>query len=237
MTVSEEAILHVKHNKKELIRKFADVSVFVPVKDPIIYMMAGSPGAGKTEYSKRFIEELNAQAPNRRIVRIDTDEVRDWLPQYRKNNSSECQEAAALGVAKLFDYVLEKDQDALIDATFTPYEVAYRNVKRSLHHKRKVGVLYIYQDPIKAWQFTKAREISEGRPVPKDYFIKSFLDAKSNVNKIKKEFGKEVQLTLIVKNWNNLGVEKLYFNIDNVDGYIKKEYNLQSLKLTIDDSL
>lgn len=47
-----------KDNKKIIIQKFADLSIYLPVQNPTTYFMAGSPGAGKTEYSKSFIKEL-----------------------------------------------------------------------------------------------------------------------------------------------------------------------------------
>lgn len=229
-TTSTDAIQWVKDNKKIIIQKFADLSIYLPVQNPTTYFMAGSPGAGKTEYSKSFIKELLEKEPRRKIVRIDADEVRDMLPQYNRTNATEMGEASGLGVAKLFDYVHEKKQDALIDSTFTPYEVALRNINRAVGKGRKIAIFYIYQDPIIAWDFTKKREKLEGRPIPKSFFIQSFFEAKENVNKIKVEFGKTIQLNLIKKKSDNLGVEKTFFNIDNVDSHLKIEYTTQSLE-------
>ena len=53
---------------------------------PESYFMAGSPEAGKTEYSKRFVDGVKKDT-GASIVRIDGDEIREILPQY---NSSNC---------------------------------------------------------------------------------------------------------------------------------------------------
>lgn len=92
-----------------------------------------------------------------------------------------------------------------------------------------MGILYLYQDPVVAWEFTQKRAALEGRNIPLDMFIRAFFVAKENVNRIKKEFGKQVELWLIIKNLEQ-GIEKTYFNVDNVDSYLKIRYNPQSLK-------
>ena len=50
----------------------------------------------------------------------------------------------------------------------------------------------------------------EGRYVPKEIFIKSFFDAKENVNKIKADFKNKVMIFLIQKTWFNIK-DFLYF--------------------------
>lgn len=227
--IANKAREFIKAHKKELCEKFANLKNYPTVKNPSAYFMAGSPGAGKTEFSKSFIKELIEKQPERNIVRIDADEVRDFIPFYDKTNAYRVQGAAALGVEKLLDYVLTNNQDFLLDATFADYEKSRNNIVRSLNKKRKVGILYLYQDPVVAWEFTQKRAALEGRNIPLDMFIRAFFAAKENVNRIKKEFGKDIELWLIIKNLEQ-GIEKTYFNVDNIDNHLKIEYNLQSLK-------
>ena len=52
---SENAKKFIKKNKDLLFEKFAGGKIYQPNENPISLFMAGSPGAGKTEYSKRFI--------------------------------------------------------------------------------------------------------------------------------------------------------------------------------------
>ena len=76
--ISEEAKLFIKKEKRALIKKFANLEKFPPRKKPFSFFMAGSPGAGKTEFTKRLIEMM-APIP---IVRIDADEIKEFIPQY-----------------------------------------------------------------------------------------------------------------------------------------------------------
>jgi UDP-N-acetylglucosamine kinase len=176
--------------------------------------MAGSPGAGKTEFSKRFIKDSGKS-----VVRIDPDDIRNLLPQY-DHNGTLMQRAAALGVEKLYDHALHYKQDLILDGTLGDYEKARSNVNRSVDHKRIVQVYYIYQDPIVAWKFTKKREAIEHRGIPKDFFIKSFFSSKENVNNLKREFGNLIQVNLIIKNFEN-DTEQCKLNIDTIDSHLK----------------
>lgn len=226
--IDEEAIKFIKQHKKELCLKFADPMIYPSIKDPSAYFMAGSPGAGKTEYSKSFIKILEAKEPTRKIVRIDADEIKQFIPQYTGKNSDHVQGASALGVDKLIDCVFKNKQDFLLDGTMARYSISYRNIVRSLDKDRKTGIVYLYQDPLLAWKFTKIREVEEGRMVPKDLFIDAFFSSKDNVNKIKTEFGNKIELWLIIKDFEK-GIEKTYFNIDNIDNYLKIDYNREEL--------
>ena len=223
------AIEFVKKNKKLIISKFADLTKFPPSQNPFTVFMAGSPGAGKTEFSISLIKQLSEKDPNTKVVRIDADEIRNIIPQYDKTNSNLIQSAAAIGVEKLFDHVQDHSQNVVVDGTFANFEVALKDMKRALGKNRKVGIIYLYQDPSIAWDFTKKREKLEGRFVPQEMFIQAFLDSQENVNKIKKEFGNDVRLSLVIKNFENQ-VEKTLFNIDNVDSYLKIKYNSQTIR-------
>lgn len=227
--VSSAALKYLKENLPLLYEKFADLNKYPPILNPSAYFMAGSPGAGKTEYSKSFIKILCEKEPERKIVRIDPDEIRDIIPYYNRTNANEINSAAFLGVEKLLDFVLKNNQDFLLDGTLASYDTSCKNITRCLNKNRKVGIVYIYQDPLIAWDFTKKREALEGRKIPKDMFIRSFFAAKDNVNNIKARFGKDVEVWLVVKNFEQ-GVENTFFNIDNVDNHLKVSYTSQALE-------
>ncbi len=224
---SEEAIRFIKENKHQLIDTFINKDIYKPRSAPFTIFMAGSPGAGKTETSKSLIKRMGEP-----VVRIDADEVRDFIPQYNGKNSDEVQGAAALGVQKLYDYIIEKRIDCLLDGTFANYDVSRKNVERCIRHNRLIEIFYIYQDPVIAWDFTKKRERIEGRVVPKNTFVQSFFNAWQNVNEIKGEFKEKVKINLITKDFQN-GTELTRFNIEKIDNYINLKYD----KATIESKL
>jgi len=228
MSISNDTIEYLKQKKKLLIQRYCDINKYPSVEHPFTIFMAGSPGAGKTEFSRWFIKGISEIGLSEGIVRIDLDEIREFFPQYKKNNSHEVQSAAILGVGKIYDSVLKNKQSAVLDGTFAKYEKSRSNVQRSLMKRRKVGIFYLYQDPIMAWEFTKKRELGEGRHISKEFFIDSFFAARENVNRIKKEFRNKINVVLIIMDYTN-NIEKSYFNIDNLDGYLKIGYDKETL--------
>src|SRR3989338_615058 len=101
---SEQAFDWVKINHKKIIEKFASEAEYVSGVQPVTLFMAGSPGAGKTEISKRFIARFK-QKP----IRIDADEIRTVCDGYTGENSHIFQKAATKGVNILYDYALSKN--------------------------------------------------------------------------------------------------------------------------------
>jgi len=226
--VIEETVKFIKTNKKLLIQTFANPNIYVSSNKPFTFFMAGSPGAGKTEFSKTFIDSLIKETPSIRLVRIDPDEIRDLIPQYKGGNAYQVQGAAALGVQKLFDYVQEKKLNALVDGTFWDLEIEKKNIDRALNKGREVGVIYVYQDPLIAWDFTKKREVVEGRKVTKEFFIRSFFLARLNVREVKRIYKGKITVNLIMKDYKN-EVENVYLDIADVDKYLKLSYNEKEL--------
>ena len=131
--------IFIKNNKELLIEKFAKLES-IPSKDsPFSIFMAGSPGAGKTEFSKAFIKSNSLIS----AVRIDADEIKEIIPQYNGHNSDVVQGASALGVEKIYDFALKNNQNVIIDGTFANYKISYSNIKRSIKKNRIVGIFYI----------------------------------------------------------------------------------------------
>ena len=54
----EEAVAWVKRNKKFFKNRFASIKDYPPDHYPSTIFMAGAPGAGKTEFSKLFIDKF-----------------------------------------------------------------------------------------------------------------------------------------------------------------------------------
>ena len=234
INISEEAIKFVKANKKSILDRFAPSEIYKPSANPVSFFMAGSPGAGKTEISKEFIAKvektINDKTGNNqfKIVRIDGDEIREIpLPGYKGNNSDLFQGAISLGVNKLIDHCLKRRLNMLVDSTFSGVN-SINNVKRSINHERLTYIIYVYQDPLKAWELAKAREAKEGRSVPINAFINSFFSAKENVNKIKRLYGDKARIDYIERDFER-NIIKYEINIPDVDNYLSVKYTKESL--------
>ena len=220
----EEAEKYIKEHKRELIDRFADAKIYLPDEHPRTFFMAGSPGAGKTEISRRLIEGFTGKLP----VRIDADDIRTMFPSYTGTNSHIFQRACTVGVNKLFDYILDKNLNAILDGTFA-YERAMENIKRSLDHNRTVIIYYLFQEPADAWFFTTIREKKEGRRVAKEVFISSFIKARENVKAAKAMFGPKIELNLIIRNFKT-DFDQAFHNIDDVDKNLPKVYTRDELE-------
>ena len=225
--MEEEAFVWVKKNKLLLVSEFITDLDILSVENPVSVFMAGVPGAGKTEVAKRLIEEFSSKP-----VHIDADSIRQMCPGYSGDNSSTFQKAANKGVNILYDYCLEHGHNLILDGTFA-YGDAVSNLERSMSRDRVSAIYYIYQAPRKAWEFTKARELEEGRMVPKEVFISSYLNSRNNIAEIKRIYGSDVVLNLIIKDLGG-GSRKNHFNISSIDHYLSVVYSEEELREIID---
>jgi len=222
--ISIKAERWIKEHKQELIQHFSDPNIFLPSEQPTSVFMAGSPGAGKTEVSKRLVERFADQPP----VRIDADEIRKLFEDYDGANAHLFQNACTIGVNKLMDYVLAKNINFILDGTFA-YAHAMKNIERCLKHRRQVVLFYLFQDPAVAWKFTKAREESEGRRLTKEVFISSFFTAQKNVHEAKTFYQDRIELNMIIKNFH-LGTDEIFSNIPSIDAFLPRRYTQEELK-------
>ena len=257
--IQKEAIDYIESHKNELIEKF--ILSKKPIQlDLFTFFMAGSPGAGKTEFSRRYMDEtidkkdhelinrlrkmgVNVDDVETLFIRIDVDEIRDFLPQYQKTdirsgvigNSHVIQKAANKGLDILRKYCFRNSISFLHDGTFGNYETMRDLIKKSLRKNRDVQIFYIYLDPLVAWEFTKAREFLEGRNIIKEKFIEQFFASRENVDRIKQEFGNKVRINCIIKNQGNEPEE--ISQVENIDNFIKKYYNRKSINGYTEENL
>jgi UDP-N-acetylglucosamine kinase len=213
--VEQESLEFARANKKSIARRLTDPTVYAPDAEPVSVFMAGSPGAGKTEASI----ELIANFPDSRIVRIDPDELRAEFPGYTGANAWLFQKAVSVLVDKIHDLALNQHQSFLLDGTLSHYDVARRNIERSLKRGRTVQLLYVYQDPMLAWAFVQVREAAEGRRIRPEHFIEQYFAARVVVNHLKAEFGKDIRVDLLMKNNDN--THRFYrAGVDQIDSHI-----------------
>ncbi|MEJ0053381.1 MAG: zeta toxin family protein [bacterium] len=222
--IERDAIAFVKSHRKEIIEKFAHPDACRPVNKPVSLFMAGSPGAGKTEVSKGFMRRFKDMP-----IRIDADDIRMLCDGYTGANAHLFQSAANKGVNILYDYALEKNLNCILDGTFA-YGNAPENISRSLSRSRLVEIWFVFQDPVKAWEFTKVREVTESRHVSRDVFIRSFKGARENVVAVKEQFGKAVELNVLIKDYED-GTEDVHLNVSSVelDRLTRGRYSVEEL--------
>ncbi|OGG61140.1 hypothetical protein A3C87_03240 [Candidatus Kaiserbacteria bacterium RIFCSPHIGHO2_02_FULL_49_34] len=225
--ICDAAIEYVKTQKSQLVERYASLDVVKPDTNPVSVFMAGSPGAGKTEFSLRLLQQIKTSDIN--VVRIDPDELRKGMPGYGGGNAHVFQLPVTKLVHELHASLLKNKQSFLLDGTLSNYATAKQNVERSLKRGRSVYVYYVYQDPLQAWKFTQAREKQEGRRIMKETFITQYFSAKDTVNALKTEFGDRIVVHLVVKNSDH---EIIMFekNIRSIDSHLKVKYSKESLE-------
>ncbi len=228
--LSRDSFKFAKKNKKEILQQFIGNQV-QKNKKPIFIFMAGAPGAGKTEWSQKLIKILENKNLINGIVRIDADEVRKIFKPlgYDGQNSDKYKSGCIKGIEMLFDNCVKNKYHTIVDGTFSSMRVAQKNIQAALGIKASIFIVYVYQDPLIAWGFTKIRERKEGRRVRKNMFIDSLFKSISNVNMIKNKYKEKVEIWLVEKDISNTKIKNIKFNIDNIDNYLKLKYTPKTL--------
>lgn len=235
-SVSQDAINYVKLHQKELVGDFCSRERYPTSPKPFTIFMAGSPGSGKTEFSKAYIKQIELKDPLHKVIRLDVDELREKIPLYTGSNSNEVQPASTILFDKIFDRIQENGQNVLVDGTFSS-ERSLENVQRAINRGRSVGIIYLYQNPRIAWTYTQKRELLEGRTVPKSVFIKAYFTARINVNVAKEKFGNKVTLDFFEKDKNNDFEKNAHSDVQNLDDFFKEEYTQDYLEQNLPNSL
>lgn len=220
LKIEAEAIAFAKTNKKAIAKRLTNPEVFVQEEYPVSVFMAGSPGAGKTEASIELLASLDGTP----VIRIDPDELRGQFPGYSGDNAFLFQKAVSILVEKIHDMALGQSQSFLLDGTLSNYEKAKDNISRSLRKDRVVQILYVYQEPMQAWAFVLARERAEGRRIRPEHFLEQYFSARDVVNRLKREFGKDVHVDLLMKNNDN--TRRFYrAGVDQIDNHIPEKFD------------
>lgn len=210
--VEAQALRFARDCRARLARQIADPALYPPENDPFTVFMAGSPGAGKTEVSKAMkiilesSPEAGADDSGSRVLRIDPDEFRCLFPGYTGSNSYLFQKAVTKVLEKVLDRAFDKNMPFILDGTLSNFAVARKNIDRVLRKKRRVQIIYVYQRPELAWKFVQARQVTEGRNIPLEEFVRQYFAARQNVKAILACYqDRDVYVDLLVKNTDGSG--------------------------------
>lgn len=184
--------------------------------------MSGSPGAGKTEAALSLIESFGS------VVLIDPDTFREFFDDYDGSNAWLFQGAVSILVEKVLDLAFKRNLSFLLDGTLTNEAKARSNIQRCLSKGRFVQIIYVYQNPMLAWNFVQAREVTEGRRIRPENFIDQYFEARNVVNCLKAEFGSEIRVDLLVKNMDN-SKRSYRMNVDSIDQHIPEKHSRADL--------
>ncbi len=216
-------------NKREIsLKLFGDIKNIPSDGKPFAIFMAGSPGAGKTETSKRFVEHLKIKEI---LTRIDPDEIREEFSPvgYNGENAHLYQAAVSAVINKTLDNVFKYNKNFILDGTFSKYEASEKNIERAISKNYYIDILYVYQDPLLAWIFVQEREKVEKRKIRKEDFIDQYFLSKENVNKIKDKFQKNVSVNLLIKDMGGKLIDS-HLNIEKIDFHIPEKYTRENLE-------
>jgi predicted ABC-type ATPase len=221
--IKARAIDFARANKKPIARRLTDATQFPGEDHPVSVFMAGSPGAGKTEAAKELLAELGDGGS--KVLRIDPDELRCEFAEYTGANSWLFQGGVSILVEKILDFAIDQKQSFLLDGTLSSYEVAERNVERSLKKGRDVQVLYVYQEPQFAWEFVQARESREGRNIKPEHFVHQYFESRRVVESLKKKFGQQISVDLLYKSIGASGKRTYEGNVDQIASHLPEKYS------------
>ncbi len=225
LKIEKTAVQWVKSNNKRLKSLICDPARYPAEKQPVTIFMAGTPGAGKTEFSISLLGEF----PNP-IVRIDADEIREMMKEigYEGSNAHCYQRASGNAVNNLYGHAIKHKQSVLIDGTFA-YVYWRENVQRSIDNGRLVEIYYLYQDPSVAWAYCKKRENKQGRVVPLEVFISDYFACIKNVAAAKAAFGKQITL-YFAKNDYQKRLEYIKIDVGSIEELLPNVYNAMELE-------
>lgn len=163
------------------------------------------------------------------IVRIDLDEIVKEFPGYTPEKYYEFREAANIVLDEMFRYCRHHRLDFALDGTFA-HQKTLDNIEKSLR-SHEVVIFYMWQDPIKAWQLTKDREIVEHRAISREGFIKACLTIPENLKAVRERFS-DIPVTAIKRTNDNVGFDVLRIPSE-IDQLLDRVYTKEELEKII----
>jgi predicted ABC-type ATPase len=209
-----------------------------PVEDgqhPVAIIMAGIPGAGKTEFLQSYMEKLSQDESygNLKFVDIDLDQIVSLYPEYTPKTDKLFRSQGNLVVARCVDALRKGRYNMLIDGTFSGKSGAsITNVGRLLDAGYAVLLVFMYDRAEVAWQYTQSREVETERGIDKAGFLESCSNVFINIREAVKRFKKNEWFDITIVKQKELRIRE-YDIIDedkDIDTFLKQGYNIEELE-------
>lgn len=224
-----DALTWTKTHQKEIVNKIVSDANLESSEKPVAIFMAGLPGAGKTELTYGIMEQFG-----RSFIRIDMDELATMIKGYKPEIADEFRRPATRLLDNLFSKTIKEKLDFIMDGTFGSSK-ATQNIERVVKRGYNVNVVYVYQDPKRAWEFTLAREKIEHRSISKEGFLESYYKTINNLHKAAMQFDGRITIHIMEKDKNNK-VKGQWVDVseDRIDKIINIIYNKDELRKYIE---
>lgn len=182
---------------KKIIDEITKSAVCIDQTEPIAIIMGGSAGSGKSTFLKKNAPYMQSD----KIWKIDADEVRAKLPEYKGWNSPATHEETQDIVKELLDdYDQPCKHDLLYDGTMSNAKKYNPIIKRLKQLGYKVYLVFM--------------------DIPKDEAIKRALGRFKNNNGGEAEYGRFVPIS-VIDDFFKTGDDAFQKLKKEVDGYIK----------------
>lgn len=166
--------------------KYAELVKNIELHKPRVLFTSGSPGAGKSEVVKSLLTE------RKDLLVLDPDMYREYFDGYTGDNAAVFTPAATELLSYFIDNSMKERYNLVIDTNFIDTGVAKRNILNALKNNYNVSILYVYMDPVIAWEFVKTRQ----RKVDPETFKRNLLKCRTTVAQVMSESELSGKITL-----------------------------------------
>lgn len=216
-----------------LLIRVSKASPVDPPKTPIAIIMAGVPGAGKTEFLDTFDELFKEENYFNPFVRIDLDQIVTIYPRYTPQSYEKFRSHGNYALARCIDVAKAGRYNMMIDGTFAGSSgSSIRNVERLLESGYSVVMFYLYDKAYTAWEYTKKRELETKRGIDKIGFINACKNVPLNLQKALDQFKNKKQFAFFVVVQKELRDKnyQIYDDKKLIDKILNEGYNIDELE-------
>ncbi len=228
-----------KEKQKQYIAKLivrdSQASPVAEPKPPLAIVMAGLPGAGKTEFLDALSLAMHEKFKSELFVRIDLDQIVTVYPGYTPERYSKFRSQANYALARTIDTAKNGRYNMMIDGTFAgTSEVSINNVERLLDAGYVVAMFYMYDNANTAWEYTKTRETETKRGIDLDGFTRACKNIPVNIRTVVSRFKthKGFMMNIVVQKELRDRNYEIVTEWTEIDKIIDAGYNIDNFKET-----